>query len=87
MMPFAEEFHLEIFLERGPIAANKAVVGDDGLEDAPVVMRAVLMLGRQHDIAALVADQILVVGRNQQILPFAEAPRATVVSQIEFPGW
>lgn len=86
-MPFAEKLHLKILFERSPVAADEAVVGDDGLEDAPVVVRAVLMLRRQHDVAALVADQILVVGRNQQILPFAETPRATVVSQIEFPGW
>ena len=87
MMPFAEKLHLEILLERCPVAANEAVVGDDGLEDAPVVVSAMLVLWRQHDVATLIADQVLVVGWNQQVLPFAETPRATVVGQIEIPAW
>lgn len=86
MMPFAEKLHLEFLLEGCPVAADEAVVGDDGLEDAPVVVRTVLMLRRQHDVAALVTDQIFVVGRNQQVLPFAKTTRATVVRQIEFPA-
>ena len=56
MMSFAEKLHLEIFLERGPVTADETVVGDDGLEDAPVVVRAVLVLRRQHNIATLVTD-------------------------------
>ena len=43
VMSFAEKLHLEILLEGCPVAADVAVVGDDGLEDAPVVMRAVLV--------------------------------------------
>lgn len=85
-MPFAEKLHLEILLERCPVAADEAVVGDDGLEDAPVVVCAVLMLRLQHDVATLVTDQVLVVGRNQQVLSFAEASCAAVVRQIEFPA-
>ena len=87
MMSFTEKLHLEILLEGCPVAADETVVGDDGLEDAPVVVRTVLVLGRQHDVATLVADQVLVVGRNQQVLSFAEASRATVFGQIEFPAW
>ena len=86
-MSFAEKLHLEILLEGGPVAADETVVGDDGLEDAPVVVRAVLVLRRQHDVATLVADQVLVVRRDQQVLSFAESSRAAVVGQIEFPAW
>ena len=72
-------------LEGGPVAADDAVVGDDGLEDAAVVVGAVGVLGRENNVAALVADKVFVVGGNQQAFARAEPPRAAVIGQIEFP--
>ena len=85
-MSFAKKLYLEFLLEWRPITADKAIVGDDGLEDAPVVVCVVLVLGRQHDVTTLIADQVLVVGWDQQVLPFAETSRATVFGQIKIPA-
>ena len=66
-------------LEGGPVAADDAVTGDDGLEDAAVVVGAVGVLGREDDIAALVADEVFVVGRNQEVSVLAETSGAAIV--------
>ena len=80
-----EELRLAIVPERCPVAADDAVMGNDGLEDAAIVVGAVGMLRRKHDVAALVADEVFVVGRNQQVFALAETPYATVIRQIELP--
>ena len=72
-------------LEGGPVAADDAVVGDDGLEDAAVVVGAVGVLGRENNVAALVADEVFVVGRDQEVFALAETMRAAVICQVEFP--
>ena len=66
-------------LEGGPVAADDAIVGDDGLEDAAVVVGAVGVLWRENDVAALVADEVFVVGRNQEVFALAEATGAAIV--------
>ena len=53
-----EEFRLAVFLERRPVATNDAIVGDDGLEDAAVVVGFVFVVRRKDNVAALVADEI-----------------------------
>ena len=81
-----EEFRLAVFLERHPVATNDAIVGDDGLEDAAVVMGFVFVVRRKDDIAALISDEVFVVGRNQEVSVPAETSGAAIVGQIEFPA-
>ena len=45
-----EERCLAIALEGRPVSADEAVVCDDGLEDAAVVMGMMTMLGREDDV-------------------------------------
>ena len=78
-----EKLRLAILLKRRPVAANDAVVSDDGLEDSAVVVGVVTVLGREHDIPTLVADKVFVVRWDQKELFFPETPCAAIVSQIE----
>ena len=78
-----EELGLGGGFEGGPVAADDAVTGDDGLEDATIVVGAVAVLGREDDVAALVADEVFIVGRNQEVTALAEASRAAVVGEVE----
>ena len=80
-----EELRLEVFFKRRPVAANQAVMGDDGLEDAAVVVGSVPMLLRQYDVSALVADEVFIVRRNQEVSAFAKTTGTAIVGQIEFP--
>ena len=68
-----KERRLAVVLEGRPVAADSAVVGDNGLENTAVVVGMMPVFGREHDVAGLVADEIFVVGRNQQGLAFSEA--------------
>ena len=81
-----EEFRLKFWFEWRPVAADDAVVGDDGLEDAAVVVGLVAVIGRKDDVAALIADEVFVVRRNQEIFSFAETSGAAIVRQIKFPA-
>ena len=67
-----EKLGLVIILERSPIAADDPIMGNHGLEDATIVMRLVTIIGRQHDVTALVTDEVLVVGRYQQVTSLAK---------------
>ncbi len=78
-----EEFRLKFWFERSPVAADDAVVGDDGLEDAAVVVGFVTVFLGQDYVSALVADQIFVVWSNQKIFALAEASCAAVVGKVE----
>ena len=78
-----EEGGLAGGLEGGPVAADDAVMGDDGLEDAAVVVGAVGVLLGEDNVAALVADEVFIVGRNQEVFAFAETAGAAVVGQVE----
>ena len=80
-----KERRLAVVLEGRPIAADSAVVGDNGLENTAVVVGMMPVFGREHDVAGLVADEVFVVGRNQQGLAFSEASRAAVISKIILP--
>ena len=84
-MVIIEEINLKILFEGFPIAANGPVEGDNRLEYTAVVMGFMPMLLRQNNVAALVANQILVVRRNQQELAFAKPTRATIVGEVEVP--
>ena len=68
-----KELRLAVVLEGRPVAADSAVVGDNGLENTAVVVGMMPVFGREHDVAGLVADEVFVVGRNQQGLAFSEA--------------
>ena len=56
-----KERRLTVFLERRPVAAYCSVVGDDGLEDAAVVVGMMPVLGREHDVTGLITDEVFVV--------------------------
>ena len=84
-MAVVEECCLAGGLEGGPVAADDAIVGDDGLEDATIVMGAVAVFGWQDDVTAFVADEIFVVWRYQQIFALAETMRAAIIRQVELP--
>ena len=78
-----EEGSLIAWFERSPVAADDAVVGDDGLEDAAVVVGLVTMFLGQDYVSALVANQIFIVRRNKKIFALAEASCAAVVGKVE----
>ena len=78
-----EEGGLKVRFERGPVAADDAVVGDDGLEDAAVVVGTVGVLPGEDDVAALVTDEVFIVGRNQEVFALAETSCAAIVGQVE----
>ena len=50
-----KKLHLAFLFEGAPVATYDAVMSDDGLEDAAVVVGMMAMFGREHDIATLVA--------------------------------
>ena len=81
-----KELCLKVILKRCPIATDDAVMGNNGLEDATIVVRFVFVVGRKDDVAAFVADEVFVVRRNQEVFPFAETFCAAIVGQIEFPA-
>ena len=74
-----EKLHLTIFLKGSPVAANDAVVGNDRLEDAAVVVGTVTVLGREHDIPTLVTDKVFVVRWDQKELVFPETSCAALI--------
>ena len=80
-----KERRLAVVLEGRPVAADSAVVGDNGLENTAIVVGMMPVFGREHDVAGLVADEVFVVWRNQQGLAFSEASRAAVISKIILP--
>ena len=82
-MVSVKELNLAVSLKGRPVATDDAVMGDDGLEDAAVVVGAVGVLGWQDDVAALVADEVFVIGRNQEVFALAESARAAIISKIK----
>ena len=58
--------HMTVIFEGRPIATDDSVAGDDGLEDAAIVVGTVSVLWRQHNIAGLIANEIFIVGWNQK---------------------
>ena len=82
-----KECRLTVILEGRPVAEDGSVVGDDGLEDAAVVMGVMPVLGREYNVTGLIADEVFVVGRNQEELAFSEASRSAIVGQIELPAF
>ncbi len=78
-----EEGGLIAWFEWRPVAADDAVVGDDGLEDAAVVVGFVAMFLGQDYVSALVANQIFIVWRNKKVFAMAEASCAAVVGKVE----
>ena len=79
-----EERRLKSILEGCPIAADDAVVGDDGLEDATVVVGTMTMLLRKHNFATFVADEVFVVRGNQEELAPSESACTAIIGHIEF---
>ena len=75
-----------VIFKRCPVATNDAIVGDDGLEDAAVVVGFVFVVRREDNVTAFISDEVFVVGRNQEVFAFAETSGAAIVGQIEFPA-
>ena len=81
-----KEGGLAVILEWSPIAANRAVECNDRLENAAVVVGSVPVLLRKYYIAALVADEILVVRWDEEEPAAPEPPCTAIIRQIEFPS-
>ena len=79
-----EERRLKSILEGCPVAADDAVVGNDGLEDATVVVGTMTMLGRKYNFTTLVADEVFVVGRNQEEPAPSESACSAIIGHVEF---
>ena len=75
-----------VFIWR-PVATDDAVAGDDGLEDAAVVMGTVPMFWWQHNVTGLIANEIFVVWWNQQKLALSEASCPTIIREIKIPAF
>jgi len=78
-----KELRLAVVLEGRPVAADGAVVGDNGLEDTAVVVGVMPVLRREYYVSGLIANEVFVVGRNQKKLAFSETACAAIVGQIE----
>ena len=79
-----EERRLKSILEGCPVAADDAVVGNDGLEDAAVVVGTMPMLGRKHYFATLVTDEVFIVRGNQEETAPSESACSAIIGHIEF---
>ena len=86
-MSAIEKLHLKFLFERFPIATNHPVEGDNRLEYPAVIVGFMPMFLWQNDVATLVANQILIVRRNQQEFAFAEASRAAIVGEVKVPAF
>ena len=73
-----EDFHLGLAAGRGPVAHDLAVQQHHRPEDAAVVVGVVAMVRVDGDVAALVADQVFVVGWKEGDGAAAESARAAV---------
>lgn len=82
-----EERRMTILAKRRPIAANHAVMGDDRQEIATIVVGFVAIIGREDNVAALVADEVFVIRRNQEVSAFAETTGAAIGGEIKFPAF
>lgn len=78
-----EECHLWFWLERTPVSADDAIVGNNGLEDTRIIVSMMLMLGIENNISALIANQIFIVGRNQKKFAFSDTSRSAILMKIE----
>ena len=84
-----EQVGRQFFFEGLPASGDDAVGEDDGREVAGIVVGTVPMGLGKDDPPALVANQVLIVGREQQHRPFPEtaAARIPVQEQVEaFPS-
>ena len=79
-----EERRLKSILEGCPVAADYAVVGNDGQEDATVVVGTMTMLGRKYNFATLIADEVFVVRGNQEEPAPSESACTAIIGHIEF---
>lgn len=78
-----KECCLQRFAKWTPVAADDAVVCYNGIEDARVVVRKMAMCGVKHQVAALVTNQIFVVGWNEQAFAVAVSVCTATVEDIE----
>ena len=60
-MVLFEEADAHIFLERTPVSADAAIIGDDVLEDTGIVVGVMPVFRIKDDVTALVSYQILIV--------------------------
>ena len=67
----------------GPVADDVAVQGHDRVEDTGVVVGVMGVVGMEDDVAALVADEVFVEGREEEDGAPAEAAGAGVRMDVE----
>ena len=82
-----EELRLKVFFKGCPVATNDAIMGNDRLENTAVVVGLMLVVGRQNDVAAFIANEVFIIGWNHEVFPLAETTGAAIIGQIEFPMW
>ena len=78
-----EEGEASVMGGGGPVAHDVAVQGDDGVEDARVVVGVMRVVGMEDDVAALVADEVFVEGGEEEDAAAAEAAGAGVRMDVE----
>ena len=81
-----EELSLKVFFEGCPVTTNDAIFSNDWLENAAVVVGLVFVVGQKDNVTALIADEVFIVGWNQEVFSFVETMGAAIVGQIEFPA-
>ena len=59
-----EKVCLAIVFEGRPVATDDAVLGDDGLEDAAVVVGTMAVFWGEDDVATLITNKVFVVRGN-----------------------
>ena len=77
-----KKLHLARILKGCPVATYNAVVRNNGLEDAAVVMGQVPVLRWKHNVPALIADEVFVVRRNQKKPALSETSCAAIFRQV-----
>ena len=78
-----KERDLAFLLERRPIATDGTIKSDNRLEDAAVVMCMMPVFRWKHDVARLIADEVLVIRGNQQKLSLPASSCAALVRHVE----
>ena len=79
-----EEADTHVFLERTPVSTDATIVCDDWLEDTRIIMGEMFEGRVKNDVATLVANQVLIIGRNQKVFSFAETSCPTILMKEEY---
>ena len=81
-----EGIHGNFVFGPGPVAGHLAVQKENRPEDTGVVVGTVGMVRMEDDVAAFVADEVLVERGEEDAPAFLEAPRTGIFGKIELPA-